>query len=219
MRPSIIEVDLNILKNNLRLIRQHIDDRPVMAVVKSNAYGHGLVRVANLYEQLGVNSLGVALPEEGILLRKSGISLPIAVFCGLLKEQIPELIEWDLEFFVPSTDVINFTEKFCKAKNCRATIHLKIDSGMGRIGTIAENSESLIVSALESENINIKAVIIKVAYIIPLSPNNPIKILVASAEARIFTILFPKSSMPIIFSLDFINSLALLYLELLFSLH
>ena len=97
MRPSIIEVDLNILKNNLRLIRQHIDDRPVMAVVKSNAYGHGLVRVANLYEQLGVNSLGVALPEEGIILRKSGISLPIAVFGALLKEQIPGLLEWDLE--------------------------------------------------------------------------------------------------------------------------
>ena len=158
MRPSIIEVDLNILKNNLRLIRQHIDDRPVMAVVKSNAYGHGLVRVANLYEKLGVNSLGVALPEEGIILRKSGISLPIAVFSGLLKEQIPELIEWDLEFFVPSTDVLNFTEKFCKAKNRRATIHLKIDSGMGRIGTIAENSESLIASALNSENIYIKGV-------------------------------------------------------------
>ena len=95
MRPSIIEVDLNILKNNLRLIRQHIDDRPVMAVVKSNAYGHGLVRVAKLYEQLGVNSLGVALPEEGIILRKSGISLPIAVFSGLLMEQIPVLMEWD----------------------------------------------------------------------------------------------------------------------------
>ena len=76
MRPSIIEVDLNILKNNLRLIRQHIDDRPVMAVVKSNAYGHGLVRVSHLYEQLGVNSLGVALLEEGIILRKSGISVP-----------------------------------------------------------------------------------------------------------------------------------------------
>jgi len=158
MRPSIIEVDLNILKNNLRLIRQHIDDRPVMAVVKSNAYGHGLVKVANLYEQLGVNSLGVALPEEGIILRKSGISLPIAVFSGLLMEQIPELIEWDLEFFVPSTDVLNFTEKFCKAKNRRATIHLKIDSGMGRIGTIAEHSETLIASALDSEHINIKGV-------------------------------------------------------------
>ena len=158
MRPSFIEVDLNILTHNLRLIREHIDNRPVMAVVKSNAYGHGLVRVSHLYEQLGVHSLGVALLEEGIILRKSGITLPIAVFGGVLIEQIPELMEWDLEFFVPSTDVLNYTEKFCKTQNRRASIHLKIDSGMGRIGTIAENSESLIVSALESEHINIKAV-------------------------------------------------------------
>ena len=129
-----------------------------MAVVKSNAYGHGLVRVAHLYEQLGVNSLGVALLEEGIILRKSGISLPIAVFGGVLKEQIPELLEWGLEFIVPSADVLNDTEKFCKAQNRHSTIHLKLDSGMGRIGTIAENSERLIASALDSERINIKAV-------------------------------------------------------------
>jgi len=130
----------------------------LMAVVKSNAYGHGLVRVAHLYEQLGVNSLGVALLEEGIILRKSGISIPITVFGGVLKEQIPDLLEWDLEFIVPSTDVLNDTEKFCKAHNQYATVHLKIDSGMGRIGTIAENSESLISSALDSEHINIKGV-------------------------------------------------------------
>ena len=129
-----------------------------MAVVKSNAYGHGLVRVAHLYEQLGVNSLGVALLEEGIILRKSGISLPIVVFGGVLKEQILELLEWDLEFIIPSIDVLNDTEKFCKTQNRRATVHLKIDSGMGRIGTIAENSESLIASALDSEHINLKGV-------------------------------------------------------------
>ncbi len=158
MRPSFIEVDLNILRHNLRLIREHIDHRPLMAVVKSNAYGHGLVKVARLYEQLGVNSLGVALVEEGIILRKSGISLPIAVFGGVLMEQIPELIEWNLEFFVPSTEVLYDTEKFCKAQNRRAIVHLKIDSGMGRIGEIAENSESLIASALDSEHINIKGV-------------------------------------------------------------
>ena len=158
MRPSFIEVELSILTHNLKLIREHIDNRPVMAVVKSNAYGHGLVRVAHLYEQLGVNSLGVALLEEGIILRNSGISLPIAVFGGVLKEQIPELLEWGLEFIVPSTDVLNDTEKFCKSQNRRATVHLKIDSGMGRIGTIAENSESLIASALDSEHINIKGV-------------------------------------------------------------
>ena len=116
MRPSIIEVDLNILKNNLRLIRQHIDDRPVMAVVKSNAYGHGLVKVANLYEQLGVNSLGVALPEEGITLRKSGISLPIVVFSGLLIEQIPELMEWDLEFLCLLLMCLILQKSFVKPK-------------------------------------------------------------------------------------------------------
>ena len=158
MRPSFIEVDLSILTHNLKLIREHIDNRPVMAVVKSNAYGHGLVRVAHLYEQLGVNSLGVALLEEGIILRNSGISLPIAVFGGVLKEQIPELLEWGLEFIVPSTDVLNDTEKFCKSQNRRATVHLKIDSGMGRIGIIAENSESLIASALDSEHVYIKGV-------------------------------------------------------------
>jgi len=158
MRPSFIEVDLSILTHNLKLIREHINNRPLMAVVKSNAYGHGLVRVAHLYEQLGVFSLGVALLEEGIILRKSGISLPIAVFGGVLKEQIPELLEWDLEFIVPSTDVLDDTEKFCKAQNRCATVHLKIDSGMGRIGTIAENSESLITSALDSEHIKIKGV-------------------------------------------------------------
>ena len=105
MRPSFIEVDLSILTHNLKLILEHIDNRPLMAVVKSNAYGHGLVRVAHLYEKLGVNSLGVALLEEGIILRKSGISLPIAVFSGLLMEQIPVLMEWDLEWqFIKGTN-------------------------------------------------------------------------------------------------------------------
>ena len=139
-------------------VREDIDYRPVIAVVKSNAYSHGLVRVSHLYEQLGVNSLGVALLEEGIILRKSGISLPIAVFGGVLMEQIPKLLEWDLEFFVSSTEVLNDTENLCKAQNLHATVHLKIDSGMGRIGTIAENSESLIASALDAEHINIKGV-------------------------------------------------------------
>ena len=143
---------------NFNRVRSIAPNSKIMAVLKANAYGHGMLKVAQLYEELGVNCLGVALLEEGIILRKSGISLPIAVFGGVLKEQIPELLEWGLEFIVPSTDVLNDTEKFCKAQNRHATVHLKIDSGMGRIGTIAENSESLIASALDSEHINIKGV-------------------------------------------------------------
>ncbi|MBS1256536.1 MAG: Alanine racemase 1 [Deltaproteobacteria bacterium] len=158
MRPSCIEVDLSILAHNLNLIREHTDNRPVMAVVKSNAYGHGLIKVAQLYEKLGVNSLGVALLEEGILLRESGISLPIIVFGGVLTKQILEYLEWNLEFFVSSPEVLCETEKLCKSLGQLATVHLKIDSGMGRIGTSLENSESFITEALDAEHINVKGI-------------------------------------------------------------
>jgi alanine racemase len=106
MRPTFIEVSLENLRYNLELIRNHTDNRPLMAVVKSNAYGHGMVRVAKLYEKLGVNCLGVALLEEGIVLRESGITLPIVVFGEVLKKQIPAYLEWNLEFFVSSSGVL-----------------------------------------------------------------------------------------------------------------
>jgi len=93
MRPSFVEVELNNLRDNLELIRKHTDNKPVMAVVKSNAYGHGLVKVAQLYEKLAVNCLGVALLEEGIRLRESGINLPIVVFGGVLPTQITEYLD------------------------------------------------------------------------------------------------------------------------------
>ena len=98
MRPTFIEVNLDCLKYNLEQIRKHTHNRPVMAVVKSNAYGHGMLRVAQFYEKHGVNCLGVALLEEGIMLRESGINLPIVVFGGVLLKQIPEYLKWNLEF-------------------------------------------------------------------------------------------------------------------------
>ena len=116
MRPSYIEVDLNNLRHNLALIRKHTDNRAVMAVVKANAYGHGLLRVAQFYEKLGVNCLGVALLEEGILLRESGITLPIVVFGGVSAQQIPEFLEWNLEFFVASPEMLEITEIICKSQ-------------------------------------------------------------------------------------------------------
>ena len=86
-----------------------------MAVVKSNAYGHGLLKVAQFYEKLGVNCLGVALLEEGIRLRESGISLPIVVFGGVFPGQIAEYLEWNLEFFVSSPEVLRITETIAKS--------------------------------------------------------------------------------------------------------
>ncbi len=158
MRPSYIEVDLNNLRHNLALIRKHTDNRAVMAVVKANAYGHGLLRVAQFYEKLGVNCLGVALLEEGILLRESGITLPIVVFGGVSAQQIPEFLEWNLEFFVASPEMLEITEKICKSQKRQATVHLKLDSGMGRIGIDTEDSAKFIEDAVRAKHIRVKGV-------------------------------------------------------------
>ena len=158
MRPTFIEVNLENLKYNLEQIRKHTQNRPLMAVVKSNAYGHGMLRVAQLYETLGVNCLGVAMLEEGIILRESGISLPIVVFGGVLAKQIPEFLNWNLEFFIPSMNVLRETEKICKSFDQQAIVHLKLDSGMGRVGTIAEESEGFIEEAVLSRYMTVKGV-------------------------------------------------------------
>jgi len=158
MRPTFIEVSLENLRYNLELIRNHTNNLPLMAVVKSNAYGHGMLRVAKFYEKLGVNCLGVALLEEGIVLRESGITLPIVVFGGVLKKQIPAYLEWNLEFFVSSSGVLRETERICKSCGQQAIIHLKIDSGMGRVGTIAANSAGFIEEAVRAQHVTIKGV-------------------------------------------------------------
>ena len=80
MRPAVIETNLERLTENYHLIRAHADNRPVMAVVKANAYGHGLVRVAQHYESLGVEWLAVALLEEGVTLRV--MPVPFTRYCS-----------------------------------------------------------------------------------------------------------------------------------------
>ena len=158
MRPSFVEVELNNLRHNLELIRNHTDNKAVMAVVKSNAYGHGLVKVAQLYEKLAVNCLGVALLEEGIRLRESGINLPIVVFGGVLPTQITEYLEWNLEFFVSSPEILRITETICKSASQRATVHLKLDSGMGRVGINTADCASFIEEAVRAQHITVKGV-------------------------------------------------------------
>ena len=158
MRPTFIEVNLDYLRYNLEQIRIHTQHRPVMAVVKSNAYGHGMPIVAKLFEKLGVDCLGVALLEEGIILRESGISLPIVVFGGVFAKQLPDYLKWNLEFFISSEFILRETEKICESLHQQATVHLKLDSGMGRLGTLAEKSEGFIEEVVRSRFMIVKGV-------------------------------------------------------------
>src|SRR5688572_33333529 len=82
-RPTRIRVDLDAITHNLRALRAHAGV-PVMAIVKANAYGHGLVAVGRHLQAQGVDRLGVAFLEEGVALRRAGVTVPILVMGGIL---------------------------------------------------------------------------------------------------------------------------------------
>ncbi|GAB3351445.1 alanine racemase [Lysobacter tyrosinilyticus] len=149
-RPTRIVVDLDHLAFNLRAIRAQVGV-PVMGIVKANAYGHGLVPVALHLQTQGVDQLGVAFVEEGIALRKAGITAPILVLGGIFGPQIAQFITRDLEITVSSLDKLRQVEAAAQALGRKAVVHLKIDTGMERIGVHSYSAKPFIEAALASQ--------------------------------------------------------------------
>src|SRR5690606_22221027 len=132
-RPTRILVDLDAIAHNLGAIRERVRV-PVMGIVKANAYGHGLVPVARRLQAEGVDQLGVAFLEEGIALREAGITLPILVLGGIFGPQVEDYLRHDLEITLSSLDKLRQVEAAAQALGRKAVVHLKIDTGMERIG-------------------------------------------------------------------------------------
>ena len=156
-RPTRIRVDLDALTHNLRVLRAAAGV-PVMGVVKANAYGHGLVPVARHLQAQGIEQLGVAFLEEGVALRRAGITLPILVMGGIFGPQAAELIREDLEITVSSIDKLRQVEAAAEALGRKATIHLKIDTGMERIGVHSYRAGPFIEAAVASRWCAVKGV-------------------------------------------------------------
>ena len=156
-RPSRIRVDLDALAHNLAAIRTHTSTR-VMGIVKANAYGHGLVPVARHLEAQGVDQLGVAFVEEGVALRRAGIRVPILVMGGIYGRQVLDFIENDLEITVSSIDKLRLVEEAATALGRRAVVHLKIDTGMERVGVHSDTCGPFLEAAFASTACQIKGV-------------------------------------------------------------
>jgi len=143
-----IEIDTQILLNNIRLIKQFMRQHTNSLVkyclpVKANAYGHGLVGTANVVQH-EVDYFGVAQADEGIKLRLAGITKPILVFGAFADDQIEQLISHNLEITVSSLYKARLIANFCAANNCVAKVHVKIDTGMNRIGVRVDSADNLI---------------------------------------------------------------------------
>ncbi|RMH94959.1 alanine racemase [Lysobacter pythonis] len=156
-RPTRIEVDLAALSHNLAAIRAHVGV-PVMGIVKANAYGHGLLQVARHLAAQGVDQLGVAFVEEGVALRQAGIRTPILVLGGIFGPQVTQYLDHDLEITVSSLDKLRQVEAAAESRGKRAVIHLKIDTGMERIGVHSYHAGALIEAAAASPWCEVKGV-------------------------------------------------------------
>jgi len=149
MRPTVVEVSLARLADNFRAIQAAVAPAAVMPIVKANAYGHGLVQVARHLVALGATSLGVAFLEEAVALREAGLALPILVMGGILGNQIPIFLRHGLTFTASSIDKLWQIDNTARDMGVTAKVHLKIDTGMERIGVHYYNANGLLERASE----------------------------------------------------------------------
>lgn len=140
-RPTWAEIDLDNLEYNYSQIKKHISQRiKIMACVKADAYGHGIIPVSKKLASCGVNYLGVASIDEGINLRQSGIKVPILVLGSFLKKDIAPFYRFDLIPTVCTQDLAVALNGLGALKKQAIKIHLKIDTGMGRLGILHKDA-------------------------------------------------------------------------------
>lgn len=157
MRPTYLEVNLSQLKNNLAAIRAQVAPARVMIMLKANAYGHGVDGVAPFIEPY-VDYLGVALVEEGIHLRGLGLRKPILVAGATLAEQVPLFAEYDLTLTGSSLELLDVAEQVSRSTGSRIMTHLKIDTGMERVGVREYEAESFILKTSAYRHLHVEGI-------------------------------------------------------------
>jgi alanine racemase len=158
-RPTIAEISLRALAYNLKGIRRKIGKSvKVMGVVKANAYGHGLTEVAKFLENQSIDYLGVANAEEGVALREAGLRSPIHVFTLPSKSQARLYGDFQLESTVCSETDARLLNADAERRHVSLPIHLKIDTGMNRIGVRAAGLPKLLKALSKMRRLEIKGV-------------------------------------------------------------
>ncbi|MBC8461868.1 MAG: alanine racemase [Deltaproteobacteria bacterium] len=157
--PNSVKIDLSALAHNLRQIRMLISkDTKIMGIVKSDAYGHGLFKVSQTLEKNGIDCLGVAYLHEALELREKGIKVPVVILCGIhSKDECCEVVGKDLTPVLFDLMMAEILDQESERQGKRTPIHLKVDTGMGRLGISHEDIAPFIKRIMAFENLDIKA--------------------------------------------------------------
>ncbi len=158
-RPTFAEIDLNALRHNFMAIRSSIPRRTeILAVVKADAYGHGFMDISRELEQLGVNAFGVAFLAEGIQLRKSGIDKPILLLGGVYPGQERKCVGFNLSTVIFTMEQAQALNHAAGKLFRKAQVHLKIDTGMGRLGIPYADATGFLKELRSLPNIELEGV-------------------------------------------------------------
>lgn len=158
-RLAIAEISLSAYQHNLDLLRSYLKPTTkLMAVLKANAYGHGAIPLAKHAEQSGVDYLGVVCLYEAKQLRQAKITLPILILNYIDPESVQEAIDLDIAITVMDEDVLQEAVTYATKTDKKASVHVKVDSGMHRAGVSIDSAHSFIRAVAATEHILLEGI-------------------------------------------------------------
>jgi alanine racemase len=144
-RATFAEINLKAFKHNLQNLKTITEPATgIMAVIKADAYGHGALPCAKAAVDLGVNYLGAGIIEEGIELRENGITEPILILGSIFPDEAEDLVRHDLATILCTPDLAQALAKEAEKQRKTVNVHIKVDTGMNRLGVLPENLLPLI---------------------------------------------------------------------------
>ena len=158
MRPTKIVISLKAIKNNIRQVRKKVGKKvKILACVKTDAYGHGIERISKAIQE-EVDYFGIASTDEGALLRKIGIKLPILILNCILPEEAETVVKYNLSQTICSMEVARALNNEASRKEKKVKVHIDIDTGMGRIGIRTPKAIDFIKKIGKLKNLHIEGI-------------------------------------------------------------
>lgn len=150
----VAEVNLDRLKQNARVLRQRAGTADLMAVVKANAYGHGAPEVARALREAGVRHFAVARIPEALQLREAGVRDPVLVLGAPLVDDLPLYVDHDLGVTISSTEIARAVTEIARPEH-PVRVHVKVDTGMGRIGVMPHEAPAIVQHLAETPGVTL----------------------------------------------------------------
>ncbi|MEK9149805.1 MAG: alanine racemase [Candidatus Desantisbacteria bacterium] len=148
------EVNLSFLRHNFSQIKRVVEPAKVMAVVKADAYGHGAGAVSQALVSAGADMLGVVSVSEGIQLRDEGIKIPILILGSFIEKEAKEFVAYHLTPTIFTKEHLSFFSSL----SAEIGVHIKVDTGMGRLGVMVDKAEEFILEVSRAKNIRIEGI-------------------------------------------------------------